>query len=318
MQKYNEIEYKERMTHCFIALLMKMNYFKPEGSNLNTDFNKEFLSSAQNLERAMICGVILEAKVLLCDNNFNLIVDIPGFHAVIPHSEVALTCDGNPCREIAVITRVGKSVCFVIQAIDGKNLVLSRKKAQEICLNEYVSLLENGQVIDARITHFEPFGAFCDIGCGIIALLSIDCISVSRISNPKDRFRIGQYIKAAVKSTEANGNLIKISLTHKELLGTWRENAEKFEIGQTVAGIVRSVENYGIFVELTPNLSGLSELKEGVEQGQTVAVYIKNIIKEKMKVKLVVVDFHSNDGSLSKNFDYFINSGNINGWNYYG
>lgn len=294
-----------------------MNIFKPEGTNLNSALNKEYLSSTQGLERAMLNNVILEARALMCDDGFNLIVDIPGYHAVIPFEEAALTADGKPCREIAVITRVGKSVCFTVEAIDGNNILLSRKKAQEICVKNYISSLDVGRVIDARVTHFEPFGAFCDIGCGIVALMSIDCISVSRISHPRDRFRVGQYIKAAVRSKEDNGNLIKISLTHKELLGTWRENADKFKVGQTVAGIVRSIESYGIFVELTPNLSGLSELKEGVEQGQTAAVYIKNIIKEKMKVKLVVVDFHSNDGYSNKNFDYFITSGNISGWDYY-
>ncbi len=294
-----------------------MNYYKPEGTNLNNPLNKEFFSSLQSLERAMVCGVILEAKVLVCDNNFNLTVDIPGYNAIIPYEEVALTFDGAPCKQIAVITRVGKSVCFVIDSINGNNLILSRKKAQEKCIKEYISTLEIGQVTDARVTHFEPFGAFCDIGCGVVALLSIDCISVSRISHPRDRFRVGQYIKAAVRTKEDNGMLIKISLTHKELLGTWRENAERFCVGQTVAGIVRSIESYGIFVELTPNLSGLSELKEGVEEGQIAAVYIKNIIKEKMKVKLVMVDFHSNDGIINKNLDYFITSGNISGWDYY-
>lgn len=294
-----------------------MNYFKPEGKNLNSISNKEYLSSPQLLERAMLHGTILEAKAIKCDNNFNLIIDIPGYYAVIPHEEAALNVDDTPCKEIAVITRVGKSVCFVIDSIDGNTILLSRKKAQEQCINNYIRALNKGDVIDARITHFEPFGAFCDIGCGITALLSIDCISVSRISHPRDRFKIGQYIKAAVRSKEDNGKLIKISLTHKELLGTWMENADKFTVGQTVAGVVRSVESYGIFVELTPNLSGLSELKEGVEAGQTAAVYIKNIIKEKMKVKLVIVDFHSNDGSPDKNLEYFITSGNINNWDYY-
>ena len=37
------------------------------------------------------------------------------------------------------------------------------------------------------VTHIEPFGAFCDVGCGISALLPIDCMSVSRISSPADR-----------------------------------------------------------------------------------------------------------------------------------
>ena len=42
------------------------------------------------------------------------------------------------------------------------------------------------------------------------------------------------------------------------MLGTWAENAALFSPGQTVTGVVRSVEDYGIFVELTPNLAGLA------------------------------------------------------------
>ena len=56
-------------------------------------------------------------------------------------------------------------------------------------------------------------------------------------------------IRAVVKSIE-NG---RITLSHKELLGTWEENVALFSAGETVAGIVRSVEPYGIFVELSPN-----------------------------------------------------------------
>jgi small subunit ribosomal protein S1 len=82
----------------------------------------------------------------------------------------------------------------------------------------------------------------------------------------------------------------------RELLGTWEENAASFAVGQTVAGIVRSVENYGIFVELSPNLAGLAELREGscdrqiAKVGSFAAVYIKNIIPDRMKIKLVLTD----------------------------
>ena len=68
----------------------------------------------------------------------------------------------------------------------------------------------------------EPFGAFVDIGCGIVSLMSIDCISVSRILHPKDRFFVGMPIKAAVKSIDYDSG--RIYMTHKELLGTWKEN----------------------------------------------------------------------------------------------
>ena len=132
----------------------------------------------------------------------------------------------------------------------------------------------------------EPFGAFADIGCGIVSLLPIDAISISRIDHPRERFEVGMNIRAVIKSIE-NG---RITLSHKELLGTWEENRNRFQVGETVAGIIRSVEPYGVFVELTPNLAGLAEAKEGVEAGQQASVFIKNIIPSRMKVKLIIID----------------------------
>ena len=79
-------------------------------------------------------------------------------------------------------------------------------------------------------------------------------------------------------------------LTMKELLGTWLENAAAFAAGETVVGLVRSVEPYGVFVELAPNLAGLAEAAPGLDCGQLVSVYIKSIIPEKMKIKLIIID----------------------------
>ena len=67
--------------------------------------------------------------------------------------------------------------------------------------------------------------------------------------------------------------------------------------------MVRSVESYGIFIELAPNLAGLAELKEGVRVGQTAVVYIKSIIPEKMKVKLIIIDNFDSSDVLP--FEYF-------------
>ena len=221
-------------------------------------------------------------------------------------------------KDIAVITRVGKIVCFKVIGfeVQGEETVaiLSRREAQRDCLENHLMQLLPGDVIDARITHLEPFGAFVDIGCGVISLLSIDCISVSRIAHPRDRFYAGMPIKAIIKSIDREHSRIYVS--HKELLGTWEENVSRFEIGQTVAGTVRSIEPYGIFVELAPNLAGLAEYREGVSVGQRAAVYIKNIIPEKMKVKLVLVDAYATGQPMDYKFDYFDVGNHIDSWVY--
>ncbi|MBQ7898067.1 MAG: S1 RNA-binding domain-containing protein [Clostridia bacterium] len=301
------------------------NYF-PEGMLIKTPRNREALTSLASLEEARTNAKVLEARVNLCTSHFELILDLGVCRGIIPREEVAWSEDGAPPRDIAVITRVGKAVSFVIDRIEYPEnsqpvAYLSRRRAQEMCVKNYLNMLEVGDVIDARVTHFEPFGAFCDIGCGIISLLSIDSISVSRISHPDDRFSVGQLIKAVVKSREEplmvenNISRGRIALSHKELLGTWEENASRFEIGQTVAGVVRSIENYGIFVELAPNLAGLAEWKSGVEVGQIASVYIKNIIPSKMKVKLVIVDSYTGDRHFIKN-EYYITEGNVSSWKY--
>ena len=275
------------------------NTYTPEGTRIGTPENTESISSLTGLERAMVTGKILEATVLLCDNQMRLHVDLYGIDGIIEKSEAVFSPGGEPSKDIAVITRVGKPVCFKVLGFERQNgrtvARLSRREAQRECFSAFISHLSCGDIIPAKITHMETFGAFVDIGCGIISLLSIDCISVSRISHPRDRLSVGMSVWVVVKTVDRENKRLFVSM--RELLGTWEQNAAEFEIGQTVAGIVRSVEPYGIFVELTPNLAGLAELRaDGCVPppesliGQYTAVYIKNIIPERMKAKLVLVD----------------------------
>ena len=288
--------------------------FNPEGWNLAENKKNRFTSA--DLAEAKVQETVLEAPVVMCDASHNLVVNLGCMKGIIPREEGAVGITDGSTRDIALISRVGKTVCFVISAITADNegrpyAILSRRRAQELCREHILNNLKSGDITNAKITHLESFGAFCDIGCGNIALLPIDAISISRISHPRDRFYVGENIKAVIKSIAEDG---KITLSHKELLGTWDENARMFSAGQTVSGVVRSVEDYGIFVEITPNLAGLAEPKSGVRVGQQASVYIKSIIRDKMKIKLIIID--SFDNSYSPEIKYFLNGDNIAEWEY--
>ena len=286
----------------------------PEGGRSAAQENREATASRLGLERAMQAGAILEGTAVLCGGDGRLIIDLGG---IMEREEVQLCPAGEEVRDIAVITRVGKRICFVITGFsvteDGEEVaVLSRREAQRQCREQYLDRLVPGDVIPAKITHLEHFGAFVDVGCGIVSLLPIDCISVSRISHPSDRFFAGMPVYVVVKSIEPGG---RISVSHKELLGTWEENAALFTPGETVTGIVRSIEEYGVFIELTPNLAGLAEYRPGLTVGQSAAVYIKNLIPARMKVKLVLVDTYRGEGK-ARDMEYFITDGHMDAWRY--
>ncbi len=283
-----------------------------EGKRIGTKENREYISSPVLLEKARQEGKILEGVVKMCDSEtLEMHIDLGGIDGIIPKEESVY---GVPVKDIAIITRVGKAVAFkVLQICKDKNgksyAILSRREAQKECTNNYLMDLVPGDIIPAKITHFEPFGAFVDVGCGVVSLLSVDSISVSRISNPRDRFELREEIMVVVKSIDYETGRIYVST--KELFGTWEENVSNFKAGQTVSGIVRSVESYGIFVELAPNLAGLAEIKEDVNVGEGCSVYIKSIMPEKMKIKLVIIDAYEGELSIRHRGKYFLDTEHI-------
>ena len=294
-----------------------MNKYLPEGFLIGNAENRELTSTLKGLEKAKEQDKILEGMAVMCDSELNISVDLYGVKGIIPRAEALYS--EEPQKDIAVITRIGKPVCFKVMGFskdeEGRTVaILSRRMAQLECRQNFVMNLVAGDIIDAKVTHMEKFGAFVDIGCGLISLMTIDSISVSRISHPKDRFSVGMNLKAVVKSIDYDTGRVFVS--QKELLGTWLENASEFSVGQTVAGTIRSIEDYGVFIELAPNLTGLAEARSDLTVGQSAAVYIKNIIPERMKIKLVIIDAAKKDSAVKTPRYFCPPAGHISVWKY--
>ena len=291
--------------------------FPPEGRLLHTPENQAACASADGLKQAMETEAILEGTALLCTPEHDLVVSLGPYRGTIPREEAALGIAEGVTRDIAILSRVGKPVCFTVTGLSEKDgqphPILSRRAAQQQALTAMLEHWKPGQIIQASVTHLEPFGAFVDIGCGVPSLIGVENISVSRIPHPSVRFRVGQEILAAV--LDLDPVLGRIYLTHKELLGTWAENVAPFQPGMTVPGVVRGVKDYGVFVELTPNLSGLAERDPRLTEGARVSVYLKAILPERMKIKLLAIELLP-PLEQPQPLHYYIQEGRLEHWKY--
>ena len=267
---------------------MEYPKFIPEG----------WIETKEKLDRnsvntAFYNGTVLQGTVSECDSNYNLHVklgdDIKG---IIPRNEFEAInidefgfCNHNICRN-----KVNNFVQFKVKEIyDDNNVLLSRKKVQQEALDWVKNDLQEGNIVNGIVRNIRKFGVFVEIGGGVVGLLHIEDISVSRIKSPEERFFIGQKINVMIKSIDKQND--KIVLTYKELLGNWEQNVEEYNEKTIVEGIVKEADKFknGIFIELKPNLVGLAEYKDGLEYGQKVNVYIKKIIKDRKKIKLLIV-----------------------------
>lgn len=294
-----------------------LEVYLPEGRLLHTSENQRACASLEGLRSAKASGRILEGQVLLCDAQHNLLVQVGNYTSLMPREEVALGVAEGTVREIAILSRVGKPVAFVVEGVEESEgivqLSISRRAAQARAQAHLMECSQIGQVIPATITHLESFGAFVDVGCGLVSMIGIERISVSRIPHPNCRFTIGQEVYALIQ--EVDNRQKRLRLSHRELLGTWLENAQTLTPGMTVTGYVRGVQSYGIFVELSPNLSGLAEPKEGLQDGDRVSVYIKSILPQKRKIKLLVLEKLSGMTEPSP-FRYYTTEGVVEEWAY--
>ena len=209
--------------------------YLPEGELIRDTETRAYTSSLDGLKKAMREGRILEGVAVRCSGDLTLTVEVGKFTGTIERDEAVFT-QGEPVKDIAIITRVGKPVCFRVLSVTERGgmpvIKLSRRLAQRECVVNYLSGLTPGDIIAAKVTHLEHFGAFVDIGCGVASLLPIDCVSVSRIDHPAERLRVGCMMPVCVKSVEReNGMTRRIYVTRRELLGTWEENAALFRVG---------------------------------------------------------------------------------------
>ena len=293
---------------------MRRNEYLPEGMGPLFPENQPISA----LRDAMVAQTVLEGIAIRCDGKRDLTVRFGGYEGVIPRQDAVHPAISGADRDIAILSRVGKPVCFTVTSIEidggGKpHFTLSRRTAQEQAIAWLLEHSEPGSVLPARVTHLEPFGAFVDLGCGVTSLVPLENISVSRIPHPAARFRVGQDILVMV--TGIDSTACRFYLSHKELLGTWLENAAAFAPGEAVPGVVRGIREYGIFIELTPNLSGLADWRGDAASGDAVSVYIKSIQPDRRKIKLQIIQ-NLGPAPAPEAPRYFITDGIVRDWSY--
>lgn len=268
-----------------------MGPYLPEGRLLNTRKNLAACATPTALRRAQESGQILEGMALAATQEHDLLVRCGPFWGRIPRQEGALGIREDTVRDIAILSRVGRPVCFTVIGWEEDTAlprpILSRRQVQQRA-RQWLEERSPGTILPATVTRLERFGAFVDVGCGISSMIPLQRVSVSRIPHPGERFVPGQEIWTALLGRDdTRGHLL---ITHRELLGTWEQNAALFTQGMTVPGVVRGVHDYGAFVELTANLSGLAECRVCPAVGERVSVLIRSIQPQSQKIKLSLID----------------------------
>ena len=156
-----------------------------------------------------------------------------------------------------------------------------------------------GTITDVKVRSLTNYGMFVEIKPGIDGLVHISDLSwTKKFGHPGEVAKKGDEIKCVV--LDVNEEKQRISLGIKQLTeDPWqRVIPETYIPGQIVKGIVTKLTNFGVFIELEPELEGLLHISEladrKVENPQ-------DIVKpgEELEVKILRVDTDARKIGLS-------------------
>ncbi len=219
----------------------------------------------QTLKTKLEGKEVVRTKILEA-NKGGLMVEINNVTGFLPVSQLSLEHyprveDGDKNKILSVLqSYVGQ--LFDVQIItadsDEEKLIVSEKAVFEKEMENKLSKLKIGDVVEGMVTGVVDFGAFVKFG-ELEGLVHISELAWQRIENPKDIVRVGQKVQAKVISIDKG----RVSLSIKQLQqDPWLEAVKKYQIGQKVTGKVTKVMPFGVFVELDKDIQGLAHVME--------------------------------------------------------
>lgn len=193
-----------------------------------------------------------------------------------------------------------EEVRFLVTENNGRRVIVSRRAFRELQREEQKSLLQGkldeGDIISGNVVSLHDFGAFIDLG-GLEGLIPVSEIAFHRIKHPSEELKVGDEVRARVLSIDWKED--RITLSRKAMLENPWQGKLPFNKGDIINGSVESVKDFGVFVKLTENFTGLIPMSESnvprgqqassmYTRGQEVRVMVNFIDRERERISLSV------------------------------
>lgn len=249
---------------------------------------KEYLESKDTLELKII-GY----------NKGGLLLEFGRLDGFVPNSMVPGLPRGlsKQAKQTLKTKMIGDSLQAKVIEVDQprKRLILSGKAAESLHRKERLEELEEGEHITGTVSNVVDFGVFVNLD-GVDGLIHRSRLSWEDFEHPSNVLQPGDEVEVLIKDVDIERE--RISLDRRALLpGPWDDFAKEHNNGDILEGEVVSVRDFGAFIKLTEEITGLlhvSELLPGVTHdptkvlspGDEILVRIIEIDKEQERVSL--------------------------------
>ncbi len=236
-------------------------------------------------------------------NKGGLLANIDGIRTFLPVSQLSPSNYPrvNNADSSEIISRLGKFIghTFTVKIITldeaaGK-IVVSEREAMAEERSKALETLTVGSTKDGMVSGIVKFGLFVAFD-GLEGLVHISEIAWGHVKNPSEFAQVGDRVKVKIIGIDGE----KLSLSIKQMTkDPWEEIAERYPVGKEVEGTVVRFADYGAFLSLEKDITGLVHLTEishekvtdpsqSLKIGQKVKAQVINIDIDERRIGLSI------------------------------
>src|SRR3984957_16324246 len=236
--------------------------------------------------------------------DFGVFLDLDGIDGLLHITDMTWKRIKHPSEMV----QLGQKLEVMILSIDKDKgrVALGLKQKGPNPWDQIEQKYPPGTRVHGKIVNLLPYGAFIEIEPGIEGLIHVSEMSwVKNITDPSEVVKKGDEVEAIVLSIQKEEGKISLGIKQAEH-NPWDDVEKKYPVGANVKAEIRSLTNYGAFVELEPGVEGLihisdlswikkvSHPSEVLKKGDVVDAIILSVDKESKKITLGVKQLSTN------------------------
>lgn len=248
-------------------------------------------------------GDILEGVVKNI-TDFGVFLDLDGIDGLLHITDMTWKRIKHPSEMVSLGEKLEVKVLSVDK--DKGRVALGLKQKESNPWDQIEMKYPQGTRVRGKIVNLLPYGAFIEIEPGIEGLIHVSEMSwVKNITDPSEVVKKGDEVEAIVLSIQKDEGKISLGIKQAEH-NPWDDVEKKYTVGSNVKAEIRSLTNYGAFVELEPGVEGLihisdlswikkvSHPSEVLRKGDAVDAIILSVDRDSKKITLGVKQLGNN------------------------
>lgn len=257
---YRVTDFDNFVGKTIIAEIVKLN--KKRGNIIISC--RKYLSECRDKSRKQILDTIDVDKVITGTvkniTNYGVFIDVGGVDGLLHITDMTWGRISHPGE----LVKIGENVTVKVLSIDKDNskISLGMKQLGDNPWQDIDKTIQVGSVIKGNVASVADYGLFVEIRRGVEGLVHISEISwTDRISNLKDRFKVGEEVEVLVASLDVENR--RMSLSIKQLSkDPWTTIKENYKKDDRIKGKITNIADFGIFVQIIPGVDGLVHVSD--------------------------------------------------------